>query len=153
MKQLLKDNGIDDNDAPPQSKLDGYSLKYKQLSLDSIGYYDDHWKRGEAIQTLCATQHLEFDLKQGNIDEVIFYFAIKTAKKSCSDVILNMDQNDDERKEDHNDNQYSTRNRIRQSKMLLEYLGTLGSIEEEDKSQIKDYLIAIDNTLAAIENL
>ena len=157
MKQLLKDNGVDDVDTTPQNKLDEFSLRYKQLLLESIGCYDDHWKRGEAIQTLCATQHLDFDLNQVNIDEVIFYFAIETAKKSCSDVILNIDQNDDEKNAEMDDkgmdNQYSSNNKIRQSKILLEYLLTLDSIENDDKSEIENYLIAIDNTLTAIENL
>merc|ERR1712154_95079 len=139
-----------------QKKMDGLSVKYKQLLLDSIGCYDDHWKRGEAIQSLCATQCLPFDLNRVNIDEVIFYFAINIAKKSCSDVILNIDQNDDEKKQNKlqdNNNQNSSRNKIKQTIILLQYLMTLDSISNDDKNQINKYLIAVNDTLKAIENL
>merc|ERR1712154_608097 len=145
-----------------QKKMDGLSVKYKQLLLDSIGCYDDHWKRGEAIQTLCATQCLPFDLNQVNIDQVIFEFAINISKKSCSDVILNIDQNNkkeqeqhEEKKEQDADGKYENASihKIKESKLLMEYLMTLSSISNDDKKQIQKYLIAVNDTLKAIENL
>eukprot|EP01084_Bolivina_argentea_P147717 258385_1 len=124
-----------------QDKLDGFSLKYEPLLLDSIGCYDDHLKRGQAIQTLCATQCLQFDLNRVNIDEVIFQFAIHLAKKVCSDIILNINQEEKENEEKEEINNENGNNKITQSRLLFEYLLSLQSISKQDKEEIDKYLV------------
>ena len=112
-----------------QSKVDALSVQFKQLLLDSIRCYDDHWKRGEAIQTLCATECLQFEVENnGNIDGVLFRFAIDMAQKSCSDVLLHIDEREQ---------QQSAQSKVKQSVLVLEYLMAVDSVSDEDKGEIR----------------
>merc|ERR1712129_126179 len=111
--------------------------------LQSIGCYDDHLKRGEAIKSLCASQCLPFDGDAGqvNADQVIFYYAVNVAKKLCSDVLLNQVI---EKQAIH---------KIEESKLLLQYLLTLDSITKNDKEQIQIYVDTIGVALDSIRKL
>ena len=111
-------------------QLVAFSIKFKELLLQSIGSFDDHWKRGEAIQTLCASQCLSFDSHSINVDEVIFHFAVNIAKKLCSDVMLNQSI------------ESSAIHKMKESQLLLQYLLTLQSISDLDKRQIKKCMFA-----------
>jgi len=128
-----------------QSRADALSLQFKQLLLDSIRCYDDHWKRGEAIQTLCATQCLQFEVERGgNVDCVLFEFAVDIAQKSCSDVLLNLDGKEQVQSAQH---------KMAQSAVVLEYLMAVDSITDEDKREIRKYLDAMEGTLRVIATL
>merc|ERR1712087_454006 len=75
-KYLKRNQEAQNKHSNDTKELSSLSTKFKQLLLDGIQCYDDHWKRGEAIQTLCATQCLEFEVASGNVDGVLFRFAI-----------------------------------------------------------------------------
>jgi len=125
-----------------QSKVDALSIKFKQLLLDCIQCYDDHWKRGEAIQTLCTTECLGFELEHnGNVDRVLFHFAIDMAQKSCSDVLMHIDEKSQ---------QQSAQSKVKQSLLVLEYLLSVDSISADDKKEIQKYLNAMEETLKVI---
>merc|ERR1712228_8226 len=116
-------------------------IKFKELLLQSIGSYDEHWKRGEAIKSLCDSQCLSFDSHSVNVNEAIFYFAVNIAKKLCSDCMLNQNIEN------------AAIHKIKESKLLLQYLLTLKTISDNDKIQITKYLDAVKNALDAIQNL